>query len=575
MAEIEPFVEDERKARFASIPSMIYKGTTLGINERVERSFCRLPASTLVSCPMPMPAVADALLCLLPRRTDPPNRVKTPEHKAAIERWLDKELSLGRLVGPFSQDELEAVAGPCRSAPISVVEKNVAPGEPPKFRIVEDISHPREELPDGTHSVNSTLDPNDYPADWFSLTDVTETLRDLPNDANAFLPEAMGVDVRDAFLHMPLAPEVRPSLVVRAEDGLYVRRVAAFGARTTPGIFCNAMDATRMILTLRFGADAVTILNQVDDVLLARLVPNVDRDEVIAIFDELGWQLSEEKEFAWSRAFTHTGVDFDLDARTVSLQERKRAKYVAFIVKLLDQKVYTEKEAEKIAGYLGYVAQIDKTKRVDMDAIYRARAAIKLANPSGKPWTIPRSFKECLQRWQSYLEITPVQVALDIPTNTSPLEIYSDASSTGLGIYVRRGGIGGEEFAKYAPLLIPTNVDPNVDIGVAEAWACEWVLDACIALGAQDQRLILFCDNEGVVCAWRKGRSASRLTNRCFFRMVDRATKHNLLIEMRRVKSEDNPSDRVSRFAPGHLDGLLPFPVAFANPAGVQHGRAS
>lgn len=536
---LRPSLDDERWRRFTSIPDMIRYGTTLGIAGKVAKSFY------------------------------PENRVDSPEHVAAVKKWIATESELGRLVGPYSREELEAEAGPCRSAPLSVIDKIVPPGAPPKYRIVENFSFPHSELRDGTRSVNADLDPSDFPSDWHTLTFVTSELRQLPNNDDEYRPNAMGVDLRDAFMHLPLHPSVRPSMVVKWEDKLYVRRVAAFGARTTPGAFGNTVDATRAILVHRIGHDKLKVFNQVDDILLIRLHSSVKREEVISILNRLGWCRSDEKEWSWTRNFTHAGVEFDLDGRVVRLQDKKRIKYLAFVDGVLKKKSYTVADMEKLAGYLCYVCQIVRDRRVEMEPIYRARTAIKQSASAYPIHVVGRSLAECLQCWRTFLSSPPITTSLDVPTTTSSLRIHTDASSKGLGIHITINHI---PHARYAPLIDNWRAELSADIGAAEAWACEWALDAVIALGERDTRVEIYCDNEGVVWGWRKGWSKSRLTNRCFWRMLQRCRDSGIEVEMIRVPTEENDADRVSRPEEGHLDGLLEFAeeVKFAAPRGTE-----
>lgn len=508
------------------------------------------------------------------RTADPSNNIGGEAEEAWFDDWLDNERRLGRIEGPFSQHELEGGAGACRSSPCSVIPKTVPEGAAPKFRLIDNHSFPKKPFKDGTTSVNANLDPSDFPCDWFSLEEVRTGLRDLenPQEHDAFKPQAMGVDIRDASMHVPLTPEARRSMIIRGKDGLYVRRVAAFGARTTPGAFGTLMDATRAFLRHRFGDQVVVVYNQVDDLLIIRRNASVDRDQVVGLLEELGWELSHEKEWPWSRSFTHVGVEFNLDERYVRLPDKKRLKYLAFASMLLEDGELTCEEAEKVAGYLCYVAQIDPKQRIDMEAIYRTRTAIN--NSSKAPYTLwknlPTPFRSSLERWVKYLEKPSTLIPLDRPPTTSALELYSDASSRGMGIYVKKDGV---EYGEYAPLARRTNEEGAPDIGVAEAAATEWLIDAALAFGARDERLIVNCDNLGVVGAWEKGWSRSRLTHRCFWRIAQKTRDLGLDIEFVYVASADNPADRVSREEEGHLDGLVPFPFELEKPAGAVGGR--
>lgn len=202
-----------------------------------------------------------------------------------------------------------------------------------------------------------------------------------------------------------------------------------------------------------------------------------------------------------------------------------------------------------------------------MRPIYLARTALQHTNDPRAVHNLDRATKKSLKNWMDLLASPPISSNLDIPTNTSPLRVYSDASNSALGILVRAGE---QTFAEGWPLVEGWREKFQADIGPAEAWACEPALEAAIAFGARDQHLVLNCDNQGVVEAWKKGWSRSPLTNQAFYRMIKKEEEFGLRIEMVYVASEENPADAVSR---GELpEGALPFPTPIPTPYGTVGG---
>ena len=66
-----------------------------------------------------------------------------------IQQYLDKECSLGRMLGPFREEELAGLP-PCHFNRFGVIPKGVNTG---KWRLITDLSFP----PDA--SVNDGIDP--------------------------------------------------------------------------------------------------------------------------------------------------------------------------------------------------------------------------------------------------------------------------------------------------------------------------------------------------------------------------------------------------------------------------------
>jgi hypothetical protein len=105
----------------------------------------------------------------LSRTYTPSNHKSALEHPEVIRDYLSEERSLGRMSGPFTQEQISLeLGGHFVSCPLGLVEKA---GEPGKFRIIRDLSYINKE--DG-YSVNSFLDADDFPTEWGTAAQVAE-----------------------------------------------------------------------------------------------------------------------------------------------------------------------------------------------------------------------------------------------------------------------------------------------------------------------------------------------------------------------------------------------------------------
>ena len=77
------------------------------------------------------------------------NMHSAQKHPEVIQQYLDKECSLGRMLGPFREEELAGLP-PCHFNRFGVIPKGVNTG---KWRLITDLSFP----PDA--SVNDGIDP--------------------------------------------------------------------------------------------------------------------------------------------------------------------------------------------------------------------------------------------------------------------------------------------------------------------------------------------------------------------------------------------------------------------------------
>jgi hypothetical protein len=105
----------------------------------------------------------------LKRTYTPQNHPSALQQSHIIRSYLDEEVHLGRMSGPFLQDEVELIiGGHFIVCPLGLVEKA---GEPGKFRVVRDLSY--RQKADG-YSVNEHLDADDFPTEWGTAAQVAD-----------------------------------------------------------------------------------------------------------------------------------------------------------------------------------------------------------------------------------------------------------------------------------------------------------------------------------------------------------------------------------------------------------------
>jgi hypothetical protein len=97
------------------------------------------------------------------------NHFSNPEHGAYIHRYLLEEVDLGRMSGPFSEDNLRAQFRELhfQTAPLSAVPKVGNPGE---LRIVRNASFQGS----APCSVNDQINPDEQSTRWGKASDMAE-----------------------------------------------------------------------------------------------------------------------------------------------------------------------------------------------------------------------------------------------------------------------------------------------------------------------------------------------------------------------------------------------------------------
>ena len=100
-----------------------------------------------------------------------PNNPSFLEHAETILEYLRKEVSSGRMSGPFSQDVVERILrGPFHSSPLIAAVQPQAPGEPDKIRVCRHLSKATKYHA----SVNSHIVKGDFPTRFDTASKVAD-----------------------------------------------------------------------------------------------------------------------------------------------------------------------------------------------------------------------------------------------------------------------------------------------------------------------------------------------------------------------------------------------------------------
>ena len=177
---------------------------------------------------------------------------------------------------------------------------------------------------------------------------------------------------------------------------------------------------------------------------LSQSSPRSDHDQQFSysikdiddISNQLGipWELSKDVPFSSQPTFI--GLIWDLAARTVTLTETKRVKYVDAITVWERKRTHTLEEVQKLHGKLLHASLVFPAGHAHLVNL-EAMLGIFGNNPF-MPRTPPRATPEDLSWWKRALSTLP------LPSTTLPglqqvhdFRAFSDASSsTGIGITI-------------------------------------------------------------------------------------------------------------------------------------------
>ena len=155
------------------------------------------------------------------------------QHPELISDYLAKEQSLGRMLGPFTEEMLPNLPS-LHINRFGVIPKGHNTG---KWRLITDLSYPHGQ------SVNDGIDPSLCSLMYATVDEVAEIVVKLGRDA--LLSK---VDIESAYRLIPVHPQDRPLQAMKWDNHIYVDPMLPFGLRSAPKIFNVVADALNWYL---------------------------------------------------------------------------------------------------------------------------------------------------------------------------------------------------------------------------------------------------------------------------------------------------------------------------------------
>ncbi|KAL4267742.1 hypothetical protein AB1N83_002993 [Pleurotus pulmonarius] len=497
----------------------------------------------------------------------PPNKSTILLHIEPFRSLIQDEVAKLCYFGPLSQTEVEDLIGLFQSSLFSIMEKPTSPG---KYRLLQNYSFPHETTSAfPSPSINSQINTDDFPATWGTFNTVTLIIAGLPPGA-----QAATRDVAEAYRTIPVMASQWPGMVVRGEnDNFYIDTATCFGIGPSAGAYGNLNDAAKDLfrfhglgplsswvddyLFFRFPKVHLPSFNIARALRHSQLAPspllrsggriwyagsthpdgfteefNEDfsfplRDcstdsprgvsdldftytmvDIDRISQSLGipWQTSKESPF--SSTIKYIGFLWDLDQWSVILSPDKAAKFVLVIQAWLECRTHTFDQVASLHGKLIH-ASLALPFALPYLTILETMLAICGPHPF-LPHSPPRHLKKDLQWWLNCLTHPSPPHIISIHIPFVPLNAYSDASSTGIGIVV-----DGRQ-RSWSLCQAWSTLGGARDIAWAEAVGFELLIIAITDILKSHCHVQVFGDNISIIGAWANGKSRNRPVNDVF-----------------------------------------------------------
>lgn len=458
----------------------------------------------------------------------PPNHRSALDAKDKIEESINKEVSKGRMYGPFSCEEVYRRFGFFRTSPLGAVTNGNG-----SFRPINDLSYPRFEK--DTPSVNSFVKKDDFKTTRDDFKVVAKFFKTLQSKV------LLGIfDWESAYRQIPTHPSQWRFLAIRDfNDMIYIDLRIAFGGVAGCGSFGGPADGWKELMKKKF--NLLESFRWVDDNLMVKLdYDTTSMLDIVKASEELGVKTNSTKyaEFAPEQKFI--GFLWNASSKTVTLPLNKLEKRKIELKAFLETEDFRRLDVEKFNGKLCHLTLILPQLKAYLTENFKWVASWK--SPGFRK--MPKSVREDMSYWDSCLStLQPTRLVPEYVVRN--VGWVGDASSTfGIGIII------GKSWAQFA--WLPGWSDPANLPRRTIAWA-ETV---AVRLGLLMLRKLLnvagftfscLTDNTTTEGAARNRKSKDFWVNEEWKLIQTFLIANDCDIHLVRVISEDNSADRLSR----------------------------
>ncbi|XP_053106618.1 uncharacterized protein LOC128325152 isoform X1 [Hemicordylus capensis] len=348
-----------------------------------------------------------------------PNLKSVVGMEAVVQRKIHKEVSLGRVLGPFDELPLPDL----RISPLGVVPKK-ASGE---YRLIHHLSFPHgssvnDGIPEGLCSVKYT-----------SFDQAVQVVRSCGR--GALMAKC---DIESAFRLLPVHPADFNLVGFAFQGQFYIDRALPMGC----SISCAAFEAFSSMLewALRREAGLVCTAHYLDDFLLVGR-PGTDQcGHLLRVFQalcsELGVPLAPEKTEGPSSVLTFLGIELDTLGGCSRLPQAKLITLRALLASCSHARKVTLKQMQQLIGHLNFACRVVVPGRPFLRRLCDAIKGVRLGHHRVR---VTAPMRADLQLWESFLDsYNGVSFWRESLLLEADLQVQSDAAGGfGFGVYFR------------------------------------------------------------------------------------------------------------------------------------------
>ena len=473
------------------------------------------------------------------------NLVSAENFKSETRNKLQKEVDLGRILGPF----LEKPISNLRVSPIGLVPKNDG-----GWRLITHLSHPCNS------SVNDFIDPEVCKVKYSSMDKVLDMISLLGKGA------LLGkIDISQAFRLLIVNPADFDLLGIHFDGMFYIDKCLPMGCAISCALFEKFSTFLHWAVAAKSGLD--TLDHYLDDFIFAGSNLTNDCAKLMHTFMDisvkLGVPIAKQKTVWPTKVITFLGLTIDTVLMMVRIPEDKLDKLKCKLSPFVFKKRVKVKDLESVTGLMAFCSKAIPSARAFTRRFYDLISAVKNRKPYHSV-KINQDIRADAMVWLQFLNkfngccFIPDRIWI---TNET-LQLFTDSTGNcalGCGAYYDGHWVQYKWPSSWSNSIIMSDVTFLELVPIVLAllvWGHVW----------ENKKILFRIDNQALVSIVNKRTSKSKLIMNFIRPMVLLTMSFNIQFKAIHIEGIHNEiADALSRFQMKRFRDLAPsadqFPV--------------
>lgn len=459
--------------------------------------------------------------------------LRVTNHRSAIEnadiidKYIEKEIGLGAMFGPFLAIPWSSRVG------INPLQTRLKRNSLTKRRVIQNLSWP----PSGG-SVNEGIPVGTYLGQPMKLKyPSVDTLADRIASIDELIL-IYGFDMNRAYRQLNLDPSDYPLM------GMYWKGFFFWDCNSPMGLRMAAIFCQRTTNSIRFihQQNGYWLMNYQDDLNSAEPESTVWElfHSLCRLLDNLNIDLSEDKTIQPTTCAEVLGVWFDTVLKIMAVTPQRIEDTMCTLEQWRFKVFATKRELQSIVGKLQFLAKCVRPGRVFIARLLNQLSEVHDRNGFHIPWEV----RADLKWWYKFLpKFNGTSVLRCIDTAVPGVEIMSDSSLK---------ACGGWHNAEYFHCRFPEQIMQDTH-HISQRELVTVVL--CLRLWGKNiagKKIYFHCDNQASVKCVNSGKTRDPFMQKCLREITFLAATGSFEIKMSFVSMQDNAiPDALSRWYDG------------------------